>query len=66
MQLYSSPHSSSKGESVPICRLFVRDESKTRYDHYLCCSLQVSELVYVHSKMMIVDDKTVIIGSGTV
>ena len=26
--------------------------------------LQVTELVYVHSKMMIVDDNTVIIGSG--
>lgn len=26
--------------------------------------LQVTELVYVHSKMMIVDDHTVIIGSG--
>ena len=65
MQLYSSPHSSLKGESLPICRLSVGDESNSRYDHCLCCSLQVTELVYVHSKMMIVDDKTVIIGSGT-
>ena len=30
-----------------------------------CAHLQVSEIVYVHSKCMIVDDRVTIIGSGT-
>ena len=35
-------------------------------NHSILDSTPVSELIYVHSKLMIVDDKTVIIGSANI
>jgi phospholipase D1/2 len=38
----------------------------TRYKVYMSCLLQVTELIYVHSKLLIADDQLVICGSANI
>jgi phosphatidylserine/phosphatidylglycerophosphate/cardiolipin synthase-like enzyme len=38
----------------------------TMYKVYISCFLQVTELIYVHSKLLIADDKLVICGSANI
>lgn len=68
----NKPHSSSSKESSPIATDTVindplrsnaylnaaNDESKDDRKHY------VSELIYIHDKILIVDDRIVLVGSG--
>ena len=46
-----------------VCYVFVEVKSVARLDGCVC---QMTELIYVHSKMMIVDDRSVVIASANI